>query len=116
MPLLTARTIRRRAPVGAEVQPGGGVHFRTWAPLADRVEVVLQSAALPQARLARALEKKAGGYFCALIADASPGMRYRFRLDGGEALPDPASRFQPDGPHGDSVIIDPATFVWTDQA
>ena len=45
----------------------------------------------------------------------APGTRYRFRLDGGDHLyPDPASRFQPDGPHGPSEVIDPPTFRWTD--
>ena len=44
-------------------------------------------------------------------------MRYRFRLDRGEtALPDPASRFQPEGPHGPSEIVDPGEFAWTDRA
>ena len=28
--------------------------------------------------------------------------------------PDPASRYQPDGPHGPSAIVDPAAFRWTD--
>lgn len=42
-------------------------------------------------------------------------MLYRFRLDGGPDLfPDPASRFQPDGPFGPSQIIDPGSFQWTD--
>ena len=45
---------------------------------------------------------------------ARAGMRYRFRLDRGEAaLPDPASRFQPEGPHGPSEIVDPGKFAWT---
>jgi maltooligosyltrehalose trehalohydrolase len=44
-------------------------------------------------------------------------MRYRLRLDQGEAaLPDPASRFQPEGPHGPSEIVDPGDFAWTDGA
>src|SRR5581483_10562776 len=48
---------------------------------------------------------------------AGAGTRYRFRLDGGERLfPDPASRFQPDGPHGPSQVINPHSFKWTDQA
>src|SRR5205823_3386241 len=45
------------------------------------------------------------------------GTRYRFRLDGEQALyPDPASRFQPDGVHGPSQVIDPGAFRWTDGA
>ncbi len=42
------------------------------------------------------------------------GTRYTFRLDGGDAFPDPASRFQPEGPHGASQVIDPARFAWSD--
>ncbi len=45
------------------------------------------------------------------------GMVYRYRLDGGEMLyPDPVSRFQPDGPHGSSRVVNPGSFAWTDQA
>ena len=44
-------------------------------------------------------------------------MRYRFRLDGEPTLyPDPASRFQPDGPHGPSQIVDARAFPWSDRA
>ncbi|HEX2151051.1 MAG TPA: malto-oligosyltrehalose trehalohydrolase, partial [Stellaceae bacterium] len=51
-----------------------------------------------------------------LVAAARPGMRYGFRTDTlDKLLPDPASRFQPEGPHGPSEIIDPGTFRWTDQ-
>ncbi|MES1164960.1 MAG: malto-oligosyltrehalose trehalohydrolase, partial [Verrucomicrobiota bacterium] len=45
------------------------------------------------------------------------GGRYAFRLDDDpHPYPDPASRFQPDGPHGPSELVDPATFAWTDGA
>src|SRR5579885_2962017 len=63
----------------------------------------------------RPLAAEPGGYFAAAVAEAGPGTRYRFRLDGGErALPDPASRCQPDGPHGPSEVIDPGRFAWSD--
>ena len=42
------------------------------------------------------------------------GADYRYRLDGGEPLPDPVSRWQPDGVHGPSRVVDPAAFRWTD--
>ena len=45
---------------------------------------------------------------------ASRGIRYRYRIDGKGPFPDPASRFQPDGVHGPSEVIDPAPFRWTD--
>src|SRR5262249_62328678 len=44
------------------------------------------------------------------------GALYRFRLGEERLYPDPASRFQPRGPHGPSEVIDPTTFRWTDQA
>ena len=48
---------------------------------------------------------------------AAAGTTYRFRLDGGdERVPDPASRYQPEGPHGPSQVVDPSAFRWTDQA
>ena len=57
------------------------------------------------------------GYFAGLVADAAAGTLYRYRLDGRtDLLPDPASRFQPAGPHGPSSVIDPGRFAWTDDA
>jgi maltooligosyltrehalose trehalohydrolase len=101
----------RRLPVGAEVQPGGGVDFRVWAPIRQRVEVVLDGGS------AIDLQAQGDGYFAALIEEAGAGTRYGYRLDGGEkAFPDPASRFQPEGPHGLSEVIDPSSFAWTDAA
>ncbi len=102
----------RRYPVGAEVLPGGGTHFRVWAPGRRKVEVVLEGPAV------RSFELTAedGGYFAGFV-EADDGTRYRFRLDGEEPLyPDPASRFQPDGPHGPSQLVDPSGFAWTDEA
>jgi maltooligosyltrehalose trehalohydrolase len=108
----TAREFPRRLAVGAEVLPSRGVHFRVWAPRRQQVDVVFDSASLPPLRLAR----EADGYFSGLAPAATSGLQYRFRLDDGEHLyPDPASRFQPDGPHGSSRIINARDFTWTDQ-
>ncbi len=102
---------KRRLPVGAEPQPRGGVHFRLWAPRCREIAVEIEG--LP----ALALATESGGYCSVYAGDARPGMRYRFRTDTADRLlPDPASRFQPEGPHGPSEIVDPAAFGWTDQA
>src|SRR5689334_10267644 len=98
----------RRLPVGAEVQPGGGVHFRVWAPRARQVEVLVGGSAHALAPEGR------DGYFSGPIASARAGSLYRYRIDGGRDYPDPASRFQPDGPHGPSRVVDPAAFRWSD--
>lgn len=107
----TAGAPRRRLPIGAEPQPAGGVHFRLWAPRCR--EVTLEIEGLEPAEL----QSDGTGYFALWSLLARAGMRYRFRLDRGDAaLPDPASRFQPDGPHGPSEIVDPEDFRWTDGA
>ena len=106
----TAASVRR-LPIGAEPQPEGGVHFRVWAPLCR--ELALEIEGLEPA----ALQFDGDGYFSLWSMPARAGMLYRFRLDRGDAaLPDPASRFQPDGPHGPSEIVDPDDFRWTDGA
>ena len=49
------------------------------------------------------------------VKDAGAGDRYSYILDGGTPLPDPASRFQPDGVHGPSQVVDAASFAWSDE-
>jgi maltooligosyltrehalose trehalohydrolase len=96
-------------PVGAEVVPGGA-HFRVWAPDHDDAEVVLETGGRSSVH---ALDSEPDGYFSGWI-DASPGDLYRYRLDGAALLADPASRFQPQGPHGPSEVVDPGTYAWHD--
>ena len=98
----------RRLPVGAEPQDGS-VHFRVWAPKPKQIEVVFDND-----RPAAKLSPEADGYHAGFVAGAKPGDRYHFRIDGEKYLyPDPVSRYQPDGPHGASVVVDPS-FNWTD--
>ena len=101
--------VARRLPVGAEVS-AGGVHFRVWAPKHDEVALVLQREGGDK-RIP--LEREPDGYRSGFIEGASAGDRYWLEL-GGERFPDPASRFQPEGPRGPSEIIDPAAFAWSD--
>jgi maltooligosyltrehalose trehalohydrolase len=91
----------------------GGTHFRVWAPRRQRVEVVLEGD--PADGRSVALSAERDGYFSGLAPNARAGTLYRFRLDGGSLFPDPASRLQPDGPHGPSQVVDPCRFSWTDR-
>jgi maltooligosyltrehalose trehalohydrolase len=56
------------------------------------------------------------GYHSGFVDQVEPSDLYRFRLDGGELFPDPASRYQPDGPHGASMVVDPSVYEWGDGA
>ena len=98
----------RRLPMGAEALPDGSTHFRVWAPDRRRVTVVLDG-------LEAALTHDGDGWFSGSVEGVGAGARYRYRLDDEDAAyPDPASRFQPEGPEGPSEVIDPSAFAWTD--
>jgi maltooligosyltrehalose trehalohydrolase len=85
-----------------------------WAPAHRGVAVVLEDTS-GLALLECPLQPETGGYFSTVVAEAVDGMLYRFRLgNSSEAVPDPASRFQPLGPNGPSQIVDPSVFAWTD--
>src|SRR5687767_10684528 len=100
---------RWRLPFGANVVEGG-VEFRVWAPASTSVEVVLG----PGEERAHPLESHPDGWFAAVVPEVAAGASYRFRLDGGDAYPDPASRAQPEGVHGASAVVDPAAYPWED--
>jgi maltooligosyltrehalose trehalohydrolase len=88
------------------------VHARVWAPACRSVQLVIVDD--PGGGSDSSLEPEGNGYFSGIIPSIGPGTRYRFRLDAGGAYPDPASRSQPEGPHGPSQLIDPG-FDWSDR-
>lgn len=99
-----------RMPFGAAVMEDGRVRFRLWAPGADEVALRIEDTPVGT-ELTMAPE--ADGWFGIVTVLAVAGSRYRFRLDGGDLLPDPASRFQPEGVHGPSEVVDPRAYVWS---
>lgn len=100
----------RRLPVGAGARPDG-VHFRVWTPRRRHVEVVFENGPASVQ-----LTPEGQGYFSGAAPAARVGSLYRFRLDDDKnTYPDPVLRFQPQGPHGPSEVIDPSAFAWTDR-
>ena len=94
--------------LGAMLQETGTT-FRVWAPRCRSIEVVIEG------RRPMALTPREEGLFELAVLGIAAGMRYQYRLDGERYRPDPASRFQPEGVHGPSVVVDAARFPWTDQ-
>ena len=96
----------RKLALGANVN-GDKTDFRVWAPKARSVVArVLGRGDFP-------LERDNDGVFTATL-DARTGDRYFYLLDGDKPLPDPVSRYLPEGVHGPTEIVDPSRFAWTD--
>jgi len=87
----------------------GGTTFRVWAPRCRSVDVAIEGSP-PQPA-----EHGDDGVWELSLRRVGPGTRYQYRLDGERYRPDPVSRWQPEGVHGPSVVVDPEEFAWTDR-
>ncbi|MFH1926382.1 MAG: malto-oligosyltrehalose trehalohydrolase [Chloroflexota bacterium] len=95
---------------GATYLGDGRCQFVVWAPFVDKIEVHITA---PDERLI-ALKKGGRGYYHTIAENVAPGSLYFYRLDGKIERPDPASRFQPQGVHGSSQVVD-SNFSWRDE-
>ncbi len=98
-----------RMPFGAEVRKGGTVRFRLWAPSHGLIKLELDDRPEPMEMV-----PVAGGWHELITDRARPGTRYGFVLPDGSRVPDPASRYQPKDVHGQSEVVDPTAWSWTD--
>ncbi len=99
------------APAGrcfGAILKADGVLFQVWSAAA-RIELVVDG---PRPSTYQ-LQPRPDGLSEVFVQGVRAGARYGYRIDGQGPFPDPASRFQPDGVHGLSEVIDPA-FPWTD--
>jgi len=93
--------------LGASLHPGGAT-FSVWAPRCRSVEVVVDG------RRPVPLRAEEDGVFEVTLDGVVDTTQYRYRLDSDRYRPDPVSRYQPQGVHGPSVVVDPDRFPWTD--
>lgn len=104
--------------LGASVLDDGRTRFVVWAPDATSVDVAVETtsdtASGVSGTAARHPLERAGDCWSAVIDGVGHGDRYRYVLDDGRALADPASRWQPDGVHGASAVVDRSRFEWRD--
>ena len=97
-------------PFGSEPLGNGRTRFRIWAPAARSLGLVVTDAG--GCRTMNMPQRSEGWY--ELETAAAPGARYRYRVNGELDVPDPASRYNPDDVHGESVVVDPRAFGWPD--
>ncbi len=96
-------------PFGAALGPDG-VRFAVWAPSAQEAAVEIDGRRVP-------MERAAGGFFYCFGPGTAAGARYMFHFDStAVAVPDPASRFNPDGVHAASEVVDASAYEWRDDA
>jgi maltooligosyltrehalose trehalohydrolase len=93
-------------PVGAQ-RGADGTDFRVWAPHRKRVAVVSEGKFYD-------LKRQENGYWGESVSGLKPNALYQLKVDDHYPVADPASRFQPEGPHGPSMIVDTRGFSWTD--
>jgi malto-oligosyltrehalose trehalohydrolase len=106
---VTEHEARATMPFGAQLLPDGGVAFRLWAPSEREATVIVDGVRSP-------MEALDGGWFACTVADARAGSRYAFAFPNLEApVADPASRFQPEGVHAPSMVVDPLAYRWRTQ-
>ena len=102
--------MKKEPGLGAICLGEGRCRFCVWAPLAERVEVRVISSKERKVPL-----KSVGrGYHQGIVEHVPPGSLYKYLLDGQKERPDPASRFQSQGVHGPSQVID-SCFHWDDE-
>ena len=97
-------------PFGTELQDSDGVKFRIFAPGADRMHLQLDSKSI-----LLQMNSTADGWHELEVLGACAGTRYSFVLPDGTAVPDPASRYQPEDVYGPSEVIDPKAYFWNDR-
>lgn len=95
-------------PITGAFHNGQATIFTVWAPVRDRVELIIDG-------VPHVMDRDARGYWSASSEDATSGTLYLYRLDGHLTLPDPASRNQPQGVHGPSAVGD-LSYAWNDSS
>jgi maltooligosyltrehalose trehalohydrolase len=106
---MTERTYLTNRRIGVNFPEAGKAEVLLWAPLAEKVAIVLEAGTKKID-----LEKEELGFWHSSVSEIKPGDRYKFSVDGKDPLPDPASLSQPDGVHAESEAFDLKQFQWAD--
>jgi maltooligosyltrehalose trehalohydrolase len=100
---------------GASVRGDGTAEFRVWAPNLTNLAVRILGDRSRTIPMTQSLDSE-GSEFVATVPQVREGTDYYYVLEGERERPDPVSRWQPQGVHGPSRIVNPASFEWSDRA
>src|SRR6056297_1291428 len=96
--------------LGAHPQADGSTRFCIWCPGDSPVSIELTGSGR-----SLTLDRDDQGYCVGIAEQMRPGDEYLVKVGDGQPRPDPASRYQPQGVHGPSQVVDSNRFAWTDQ-
>jgi maltooligosyltrehalose trehalohydrolase len=99
------------SPLHGAIPLEGATHFSVWAPRARELALRVRTGA---AAGDHPLVRDRRGVYAATVTGVAAGDDYAYVIDGGAERPDPTSRWQPEGVHGPSRVVDAAAFPWTD--
>ena len=99
-------------PYFGAVPTAEGTTFRVWATAARELRLHVRQGTRTAVHCPR---RSDGGIWEASLPGVRAGARYAYTIDGGDPRPDPFSRFQPEGVHAWSEVIDPLQFMWSDR-
>jgi len=97
--------------LGATVLKDEGTRFRVWAPKAESMSLLILSG---KAAGTVPMLREENGYFSVTVREVTDGDRYLYQARNMPGRPDPVSRFQPEGVHEASQVVDPSLFSWSD--
>ncbi|MBC8414194.1 MAG: malto-oligosyltrehalose trehalohydrolase [Nitrospira sp.] len=97
--------------IGAYYIDSNICEFRVWAPLVERMELILVS----RGGQVRSMRRDSLGYWRASVRNDGSGFDYLFRINALTDRPDPASHMQPDGVHNASRVVAHQSFSWRDE-
>ncbi|MHB1935813.1 MAG: malto-oligosyltrehalose trehalohydrolase [Acidobacteriaceae bacterium] len=86
-----------------------GCLFQLWARLGAKIELLIERG---RAWSSIPMSPDERGIYTAHVDGGGAGTRYWFKIDGAGPFPDTASRFQPEGVHGPSQVVEPSKFQW----
>ncbi|GGK31275.1 malto-oligosyltrehalose trehalohydrolase [Salinarimonas ramus] len=90
---------------GASLVSPGRTCFRLWAPIQRQPHLAIEG------REPVPMRKQDAGWF-EVEVECGAGTPYRYRLDDGKLVPDPASKAQAKDVHDPSIVVDPHAFDW----
>jgi maltooligosyltrehalose trehalohydrolase len=108
--IIHERSRVRELEFGARPLPDGSTKFRVWAPRAATLSVKIFG---DEERTVE-MQRTACAVFEATATETGAGADYKYIIDDEKERPDPVSRWQPEGVHGPSRVVDPCAFDWTD--